>query len=226
MELINGRTLFEEMRERKIPPRESARILFNITNLVSKIHSEGYIHRDLKPQNIMLDPDSETTRIIDFGIARKEDLSPFIKKEPLIGTPSYMSPEQVRGKPATKLSDVYSLGATLYELLTGHPPYRGDSIAKVLEKVRQGQLIPPIEINPSIPSELNAIVMRAMAFRPKGRYPSAIALREDLHRYLQGQPVTAQPEGGFKNIPAILECGSSCFRAGKKGLKGIGHSFL
>lgn len=198
MELINGRTLFEEMRERKIPPREAARILYNVTHLVTRIHSQGYIHRDLKPQNIMLDPDSETTRIIDFGIARKEELSRFIQKEPMVGTPAYMSPEQVRGSPATKLSDVYSLGATLYELLTGRPPYRGDSVAKVLEKVRQGQLKPPVEINPLIPRELNAIVMRAMAFKPRNRYPSAIALREDLHRYLNGDPVTAQPESWIR----------------------------
>ena len=185
----------------------------DVCNTVAYAHSRGVIHRDLKPGNIILDEYGEAL-VVDWGLAKSgcgevETLSTEPSVDPVsvsdlpstisgasMGTPAYMSPEQAAGRTAEvgPATDVYSLGATLYCLLTGKPPFEGPDPSVVLTKVCAGEFPTPRKVNPSVPAALEAICLKAMALDPAGRYATPGALGEELERWLADQPVLAYPE--------------------------------
>src|SRR5215470_2036161 len=173
MEFLEGNDLRGVIREQgKLPPEEAAKVILQICRALEAAHSEGVIHRDLKPQNIMLDAKGRVY-VMDFGIARSAYLPGMTQTGALIGTPEYMSPEQARGEKLTEHSDLFSLGVILYELLTGQSPYPGDAPLATLWKRLQEKPKPPIEVEPTVPKALNDIVMKALEIEPEKRWTSA-----------------------------------------------------
>src|SRR5579864_7891379 len=173
MEFVEGQDLRSLLLERgKLPPEQAARIMLQICHALEAAHAEGVIHRDLKPQNIMMDQSGCVT-VMDFGIARSAYLPGMTQTGALIGTPEYMSPEQARGEKLTERSDLFSLGVILYELLTGKSPYPADAPLGTLWKRLQEKPKPPAEIDVTVPKPLNDIVMSALEIEPEKRLSSA-----------------------------------------------------
>jgi len=197
MELVEGRSLSDKIRDRPLSPRKAARLVRAIADGISYAHREGVLHRDLKPSNILVEP-SGRPKITDFGLAKRvvED-SELTATGAIIGTASYMSPEQASGKvkQVNESSDIYSLGAILYATLTGKPPFTGCTAAETLTRVVNGEVTPPRVENPQIPEELQAICLRCLEKDPRRRYGSARELKEDLERFLQDRPILARPPG-------------------------------
>ena len=197
MDYVRGRSLKEMVAQGPLPPKQAARYVQKIANAIHYAHQQGTYHRDLKPSNVLVD-ESDEPRIIDFGIARRLDNDPGLTKSTdLLGTVLYMSPEQAarRTKDVGPASDIYSIGATLYHLLTKRPPFRGDTDEATLFQVIHADPIPPRHYNPEIPRDLEAIVLKCLEKSPARRYPSAAALAEDLGHFLAGEPVAARPRG-------------------------------
>jgi beta-lactam-binding protein with PASTA domain/tRNA A-37 threonylcarbamoyl transferase component Bud32 len=193
MEYVAGRTLREILREgRKILPERALEIVSGVLSALDYSHRAGIIHRDIKPANVMLNPSGDV-KVMDFGIARAiaDTSSTMTQTAAVIGTAQYLSPEQARGETVDSRSDVYSTGCLLYELLTGRPPFVGDSPVSVAYQHVREQAKPPSAIDSSLPPEIDAIVMKALAKRVEDRYQSAAAMRSDIELYLSGKPVTA-----------------------------------
>src|SRR5579859_6038988 len=167
----------------KLAPEQAARIMLQICRALEAAHTEGVIHRDLKPQNIMLDP-SGRVYVMDFGIARSAYLPGMTQTGALIGTPEYMSPEQGRGEKLTERSDIFSLGIIFYELLTGKSPYPADAPLGTLWKRLQEKPKPPAEIDVTVPKPLNDIVMSALEIEPEKRLSSAREMAQQLEIWL------------------------------------------
>ncbi|HEY3787737.1 MAG TPA: serine/threonine-protein kinase, partial [Urbifossiella sp.] len=194
MELIEGDSLRGiRIAQTNLDPRSAAHYCAQAADGLAAAHAEGLIHRDVKPSNILVERSTGRAKLADFGLARigGGDLS----REGLLGTPAYMSPEQVQAPgridPRT---DVYGLGATLYELLTGAEPFHGP-IEQILRQVIDDEPVQPRRLNPSIPRDLETICLKAMAKDPAARYPSAADCRDDLIRWLEGKPIWARPIG-------------------------------
>ena len=164
-------------------------------------HRRGVIHRDVKPSNLLVDG-SGVLWITDFGLARRaEDLS-LTRSHAIVGTPRFMSPEQAEAttRGVDHRTDVYSLGATLYELLAGRPAFEGETMAEVVRRVLTCDPVPPRRLDPLAPRDLETVVLKAMAKRPEDRYPTAGALAEDLRRWLQREPIRARPAGPWLRL--------------------------
>jgi serine/threonine-protein kinase len=193
MEYVAGRTLRDIIREgRKILPERALEITSGVLSALDYSHRAGIIHRDIKPGNVMLTPAGDV-KVMDFGIARamSDAHSTMTQTAAVVGTAQYLSPEQARGEPVDSRSDVYSTGCLLYELLTGRPPFVGDSpVAVAYQHVRE-QAAPPSTLDDELPPEVDAIVMKALAKPLTERYQSAAAMKADIDRYLAGQPVQA-----------------------------------
>jgi eukaryotic-like serine/threonine-protein kinase len=193
MEFVAGRTLREIVREgRKILPERALEITSGVLSALDYSHRAGIIHRDIKPGNVMLTPTGDV-KVMDFGIARavSDASSTMTQTAAVVGTAQYLSPEQARGETVDSRSDVYSAGCLLYELLTGRPPFIGDSpVAVAYQHVRE-PASPPSDHDTELPPEVDAIVMKALAKRVEDRYQSAAAMRNDVERYLAGRPVQA-----------------------------------
>ena len=183
MQLIQGRTLggTELSLDRKLDAVLAA------AEAVDYAHSCGIIHRDLKPANVMLDTRGQVF-VMDFGLAKATNVASLTVTGAVVGTPSYIAPEQARGKPE-KRSDVYGLGAILYELTTGRPPFMGTSAAEILTDVVLSDPPWPRALNPDLPRDVEAIILKAMEKEPKRRYPSAGAMVEDLRAFRAGDPL-------------------------------------
>ncbi|MBY0514839.1 MAG: serine/threonine protein kinase [Gemmataceae bacterium] len=177
-------------------PEGAARVLGTVARAVHFAHQRGILHRDLKPQNILVDAAGEPC-VADFGLARRLDPSSTVSLPGyLVGTPLYMSPEQAAGRQdLTVASDVYSLGAVLYELLTGRPPADGKTVLDILKQVAEAEPVPPRVVNPAVDPDLEAICLKCLEKDPAERYASAAALADDLDRYLHGEEVSARPPG-------------------------------
>ncbi|MFW6773235.1 Stk1 family PASTA domain-containing Ser/Thr kinase [Nocardioides sp. CPCC 205120] len=208
MEFVAGRTLRDVLREgRKILPERALEITSGVLSALDYSHRAGIIHRDIKPGNVMLTPSGDV-KVMDFGIARavSEASSTMTQTAAVVGTAQYLSPEQARGETVDSRSDVYSAGCLVYELLTGRPPFVGDSpVAVAYQHVRE-QAALPSEIDPSLAPEIDQIVMKSLAKRVEDRYQSAAAMRSDIERYLAGRPVQApvitdEPEGAVAAAP-------------------------
>ena len=193
MEYVAGRTLRDILREgRKILPERALEITSGVLSALDYSHRAGIIHRDIKPGNVMLTPSGDV-KVMDFGIARAiaDASSTMTQTAAVVGTAQYLSPEQARGETVDSRSDVYSTGCLLYELLTGRPPFVGDSpVAVAYQHVRE-PAAPPSDHDTELPPEVDAIVMKALAKRVEDRYQRAAAMRSDIERYLAGRPVQA-----------------------------------
>lgn len=184
MDFVEGRDLRSVFDEKgKLEPREAALIMLQICRALEAAHGEGVIHRDLKPQNIMLDA-SRRVYVMDFGIARSAYLPGMTQTGALVGTPEYMSPEQARGEKLTEQSDIFSLGVIFYELLVGKSPYHSEVPLATLWKRMQEKATPPITVDPAIPQVLSDIVVKALEIEPEKRFASAREMAQNLEIWL------------------------------------------
>ena len=193
MEYIAGRTLREIVREgRKILPERALEITSGVLAALDYSHRAGIVHRDIKPANVMLTPSGDV-KVMDFGIARAvaDASSTMTQTAAVVGTAQYLSPEQARGETVDSRSDVYSTGCLLYELLTGRPPFVGESPVSVAYQHVREQAAPPSALDHELPPEVDQIVMQALAKSTDERYQSAAAMRADIERFLAGKPVAA-----------------------------------
>jgi len=195
MEYVDGDTLRDVLkREGPLPPRRAMEIVADVCAALDFSHRHGIVHRDVKPANIMLNR-AGAVKVMDFGIARavSDGQATMTATSAVIGTAQYLSPEQARGESVDARSDVYATGCVLYELLTGQPPFTGDSpVAIAYQHVREAPR-PPSEAQPGLPKELDAIVLKALNKNPLNRYQTAAEMRSDLVRALSGQAVQATP---------------------------------
>ena len=182
MEWVEGRLLRKILAEQpKLPIDRAVRITLRILDALNYIHSHGVIHRDLKPENVMVD-ENDNIKLIDFGIAGSAASRrlTFAKFSPTMGTPDYISPEQVKGKRGDARSDIYAAGIMLYEMLTGKVPFSGDNAFLIMNDRLLNNPVPPREIDPSISPQLQEIIYRAMERDPHNRYPNAHDFAWDL----------------------------------------------
>lgn len=195
MEFVEGQTLGEALRDGPIPSLRAARYAEIIARAVHHAHTQGVIHRDLKPSNILIDAQDEP-RITDFGLAKFADTDVRgTVSGTVLGSPAYMSPEQALGRIHSigPSSDVYSLGALIYEMLTGRPPFQAESPAAVIERVKRDDPVAPRLLNPSIPADLETLCLKCLEKDGDRRYPTAQELADDLARFQHHQPVRARP---------------------------------
>jgi WD40 repeat protein len=197
MRLVEGASLAKQAANGPLPPREAADLLAEMAMAVQHAHEHGLIHRDLKPANILLDA-AGRPRITDFGLAKRLDTDPGLTATgQVMGTPSYMAPEQAAGGTAEvgPTADVYALGAILYELLTARPPFRGVSVLDTLAQVRTAEPVAPSRLVRGIPRDLETICLTCLEKAPSRRYPTAQALADDLRSFLDHRPIGARPVG-------------------------------
>ncbi len=222
MKLIEGSSLSQEVHRLRRQPREAAGLLALVARAVHHAHQRGILHRDLKPSNILLSVSRDAQRsasdqcasgpraplrvaanpewvphVADFGLAKRvEGDSSLTRTGIIVGTPSYMAPEQIQGGGRVgPAADIHALGAILYELLTGRPPFKGRGVLETLELVRRQEPVPPRLLQPGTPRDLETICLRCLNKEPARRYATAEALAEDLQRFLAGEPIRARPVG-------------------------------
>jgi serine/threonine-protein kinase len=198
MQYVEGTTLAVRARQGPLPLREAARIIAAIAQAVDHAHRLGILHRDLKPSNVLIDAEGQPM-VTDFGLAKRTGgiSGGLTATGDIVGTPNYMAPEQATGDHAAvgPASDVYSLGAMLYELLTGRPPFQAASAVEVLLLVRSEEAVSPRLLNPRIDSDLELVCLKCLEKRPEHRYQSAGLLAKDLEAFLAGEPVSARSSG-------------------------------
>ena len=203
MEYINGRDLASLVREQPLPAKRAADYVRTVAEAIHYAHQHGILHRDLKPSNVLLDAEGEV-RVMDFGLAKRlssDDLTPastpggLTLSGQVLGSPNYMSPEQAAGKSrtVTVCSDVYSLGAVLYHLIAGRPPFMAETIEATLLQVMQLDAPPPRLLNPTVPRDLETICLKCLEKDPARRYGSARAMADELTRFIEDKPVRARP---------------------------------
>jgi tRNA A-37 threonylcarbamoyl transferase component Bud32 len=195
MGYVDGESLSGRIKDGPLPPREAAAYMLKIAEAVAFAHEHGVIHRDLKPSNVLLDRAGEL-KVSDFGLAKRvQSDSDLTATGQVLGTPSYMPPEQASGEvdDITALSDIYSLGATCYCLLTGNPPFAAASAVETLRQVVETEPIPPKDVNPDVDLDLQTITLKCLEKRPERRYASARELAAELERFLNGEPIHARP---------------------------------
>ncbi len=199
MEFVPGKSLAHYIARKPVEPRQSASFTRDIAAAIEAAHTAGFLHRDIKPTNVLLTAANEI-KVTDFGLARATEQSAMSLSGELLGTPAYMAPEQVLGKRDTIdiRSDVYGIGATLYELLTGRPPFVGSSTAETLQQVLHADPQPPRALVAKVPSDLNSVCLRCLEKSPDNRYASASELLADLERFLNGIPTLARPVRFFE----------------------------
>jgi len=230
MEYVDGGSLAQRLMGKPQPARLAAELVAKLARAMQYAHEHGVIHRDIKPGNILLQVDSRqqsakgrhaerahdqpalassdcqllfNPKITDFGLAKLlEDDASHTVSGTIVGTPCYMAPEQAAGnaKEVGPTTDVYALGAILYEMLAGRPPFGGTSVLDTLEQIRAGEFTPPSRLLPRVPRDVETICLKALAFCPAHRYASAGALADDLQRFLEREPIRARPVGAAERV--------------------------
>jgi WD40 repeat protein/tRNA A-37 threonylcarbamoyl transferase component Bud32 len=201
LELCPGGSLEKKLAGTPLPPAEAAALVETLARAVQVAHEGGIIHRDLKPANVLLTEDG-TPKITDFGLAKKLDAPGATSSGVIMGSPSYMAPEQAAGrsKAVGPPADIYALGAILYELLTGHPPFKAATPMDTLVQVVTDEPVPVRRVQPKVPRDLETICLKALAKVPGDRYPTAQALADDLRRFQDGEPILARPAGTVERL--------------------------
>ncbi len=216
MEYVDGRTVRDLLQEgHRLLPERSLEIIDGVLRALDYSHQAGIVHRDIKPGNVMVTRNGDI-KVMDFGIARamSDAQSTMTQTAQVIGTAQYLSPEQARGERVDSRSDLYSTGCLLYELLTGRPPFTGDSpVAIAYQHVRENP-VPPSRVDPDVPPWADAIVLKAMAKAPADRYQTAADMRADLQRAASGMPVAAAPPTRFDMYPQTQRMGTGTMMAG------------
>ncbi len=222
MDYIEGRNLAEIVRDGPLPSRRAARYVQVISEAIHYAHGQGTLHRDLKPSNVLIDAHDQP-RITDFGLAKRVrgDFGLTVTGQ-ILGSPNFMPPEQTGGKQA-KLgphSDVYGIGAILYHLLTGRPPFQAETIDQILSQLRETEPVSPRLLNPSVPRDLETICLKCLEKEPTKRYATAQALADELRRFLKDEPIQARPVSLFEKAwrwcrrnPVVASLGVALFLA-------------
>jgi WD40 repeat protein len=230
MGFVEGQSLSSRLAEGPLPPREAAALMVNVAEAIEFAHQRDVIHRDLKPANILLDKNGNP-RVTDFGLAKKlQSDSGLTGSGQIMGTPSYMPPEQAGGQRGEvgATADVYALGATLYALVTGRPPFQATTPMETLIQLLSDEPVPPRRLNASIPIDLETICLKCLQKEPGKRYAGAAALRDDLKRCLAGEPIRARPVTRFERAvkwarrrPVVAVLGAAVVLLSVIGLTGI-----
>jgi hypothetical protein len=196
MELVPGGTLSQRLATGPLAPEAAARLLVQVADAVHHAHERGIIHRDLKPGNVLLTEDG-VPKVSDFGLAKRlESADALTRTDAVLGTPSYMAPEQAEGKKEVgRAADVYALGAVLYHTLTGRPPFQAASALDTIRQVVDLDPVPVRDLQPAVPRDLAVICEMCLRKEPERRYPSAGELSADLRRFLANEPIRARPVG-------------------------------
>ncbi len=195
LEYVEGGSLAQALAGKPLPPRKAAELIETVALAVQAAHGHNIVHRDLKPANVLLTPDG-TPKVTDFGLAKRLDEGGGqTRTGAIMGTPSYMAPEQAagKGKEVGPAADVHALGALLYECLTGRPPYLADAPLDTLWQVLHSEPVPPRQLQPKVPRDLETVCLKCLRKDPNKRYASALALAKDLQRFLKGEPIRARP---------------------------------
>lgn len=197
LEFLSGGSLKERLKESPPTPGDTARLILELARAIHLAHLHGIIHRDLKPSNVLFAADGQP-KITDFGLAKLTQSSvDATTTGQILGTVQYMSPEQASTSQVSAVADVYALGAILYEMLTGQPPFTGGSPIEILNRLTTDEVIRPRKLRPYVPPDLEAICLKCLEKEPAHRYGSADRLADDLDRFLRGEPVRARPINGL-----------------------------
>ncbi|MBX9625732.1 MAG: protein kinase [Gemmataceae bacterium] len=223
LEYVPGVSLAKHLDGTPVGPRRAAEVSAALARAVQHAHDQGIVHRDLKPANVLLGPGG-TPKVTDFGLAKRlGDDSGRTRTGAVVGSPSYMPPEQAAGQSKTigPAADVYSLGAILYELLTGRPPFRGETVLETIRQVGEHPPVPPTALQPGIPRDLEVICQKCLEKVPADRYATAAELADDLGHYLAGEPIKARP-------PSVLGAMARNLRRGEyhPAFRGLANRLL
>jgi hypothetical protein len=232
IEFCPGGSLDRKLAGTPLPPREAAALVEKLATAMDAAHRKGVLHRDLKPANVLL-AEGGTPKVTDFGLAKKLGEAGQTASGAVVGTPSYMAPEQAggQGKEVGPAADVYALGALLYECLTGRPPFKAATALDTLLQVVAEEPVPPSRLQPATPKDLETICLKCLQKQPARRYAGAAELADDLHRFLEGEPVRARPVGAAERLgkwvrrrPAVAGLLAALLLAAL-GLAGVGVGF-
>ena len=212
LEFVDGQSLAHRLHGTPLPARQAAALVEILARAMHYAHEKGVIHRDLKPANVLLAGTPETpiedciAKVADFGLAKKLDTQGDTHSGAVLGTPSYMAPEQAEARSAAidRRTDVYGLGAILYELLTGRPPFRADTPLQTLKQVVEAEPARPRLLNAAVPRDLETVCLKCLQKEPQERYPSADALADDLKRWLHGFPIQARPVSKLEHAGSLV----------------------
>jgi WD40 repeat protein/tRNA A-37 threonylcarbamoyl transferase component Bud32 len=199
MGYVEGQSLSRRVAAGPLTAREAARLVRQIADAIAYAHGQGVIHRDLKPSNVLIDKEGQP-RVSDFGLARRQDRDSHLTTTgQVLGTPSYMPPEQAAGRirEIGPVSDVYGIGAILYAVLTGRAPFHSDNVVDTLRQVLEQEPVPPRQLNAAVPRDLETICLKCLQKEPRRRYGSARELVAELDRFLNDEPILARPVGSL-----------------------------